>query len=36
MADEQKYPHLNDAARAVIDDSDDKRIQFIRAGTWLG
>ena len=36
MASLGEYPHLNEAARAVVDEPDDKRIQFIRAGTWLG
>jgi hypothetical protein len=31
----QEHPHLNDAARAQVNESDDKRIHFIRSGTWL-
>lgn len=32
----QPYPHLNDAARALIDASDAARIKSIQSGTWLG
>jgi hypothetical protein len=32
----EDYPHLNDAAKALVSESDDARIQAIRAGTWLG
>ena len=30
------YPHLNDAARALIDAPDAARIKSIQSGTWLG
>ncbi len=30
------YPHLNDAARALINASDAARIKSIQSGTWLG
>jgi hypothetical protein len=30
------YPHLNDAARALIDATDAVRIKSIQSGTWLG
>jgi hypothetical protein len=32
----QAYPHLNDAARALIDATDAVRIKSIQSGTWLG
>jgi hypothetical protein len=35
-SDEGKYPHLNDTARALIDQPDKVRIYAIRAGAWLG
>lgn len=31
-----EYPHLNDAARALIEQPDKVRIRTIREGTWLG
>lgn len=36
LTDESSYPHLNDAARALIGQSDKARIYAIREGTWLG
>lgn len=36
MADQKDYPHLNEAAKALINEPDELRIQAIRAGTWLG
>lgn len=36
IPDEGNYPHLNDAARGLIDQSDKARIYAIRAGAWLG
>ncbi|WP_348692714.1 TniB family NTP-binding protein [Duganella fentianensis] len=36
IPDEGNYQHLNDAARALIDQSDKARIYAIRAGAWLG
>lgn len=36
MTDPQKYPHLNVAASALLDASDEERVRAIRAGTWLG
>jgi hypothetical protein len=36
ITDESSYLHLNDAARALIDQSDKARIYAIRAGAWLG
>lgn len=36
IQDEGNYPHLNDAARGLIDQSDKARIYAIRAGAWLG
>lgn len=30
------YPHLNDAARGLINQSDKARIYAIQAGAWLG
>ncbi|NMM29229.1 MAG: AAA family ATPase [Glaciimonas sp.] len=30
------YPHLNDAARRLLDKTDDARIYAIREGSWLG
>ena len=36
MADQEDYPHLNEAARALLGASDEERIRAIRSGTWLG
>jgi hypothetical protein len=36
MPDQDVFPHLNDAARAMIHAPDEERIRSIRAGTWLG
>ena len=36
MPAEVDYSHLNETARALLDESDDARIYAIRAGTWLG
>lgn len=33
---EATYPHLNDAARAFVDQTDKARIYAIREGSWLG
>ena len=33
---DRHYPHLNDAARALVDQSDEARIYAIREGSWLG
>ena len=30
------YPHLNEAAKALVNASDAARIHSIRVGTWLG
>jgi len=30
------YPHLNDAARSLVEQSDEVRIFAIREGSWLG
>jgi hypothetical protein len=30
------YPHLNDAASALIGATDAERIKSIQSGTWLG
>jgi Bacterial TniB protein len=30
------FPHLNDAAKALVHASDAERIRAIRSGTWLG
>ena len=35
MNDSTIYSHLNDSAKALVDASDDVRIQAIRSGTWL-
>jgi hypothetical protein len=35
MTAENPYAHLNDAARALIDRTDDERIFAIREGSWL-
>ena len=36
MNAQTNYEHLNDAARALVDQSDAVRIKAIRSGTWLG
>src|ERR1039457_1970939 len=36
MSNDNAFPHLNDAARALLDRSDDERIFAIRKGSWLG
>lgn len=36
MANDNLYPHLNDAARELLNKSDAQRIAAIREGTWLG
>lgn len=36
MADQNDFSHLNEAARALLDVSDEERIRAIRSGTWLG
>jgi hypothetical protein len=36
MASAKPYPHLNDAARALLDRPDAERIEAIRTGSWLG
>ena len=35
MTDQGDFPHLNNAAKAVIHKTDKERIHFIRTGTWL-
>lgn len=35
MTAQTNYEHLNDAARALVDQSDEVRIKAIRSGTWL-
>lgn len=36
MTRKSEFPHLNDAARALLEATDVQRIKAIRAGTWLG
>src|ERR1039457_2693567 len=36
MAIDNAYPHLNDAARDLVDRSDNERIFAIREGSWMG
>lgn len=36
ITEESSYLHLNDAARALIGQSDKARIYAIREGSWLG
>lgn len=36
MSTQNPCPHLNEAASALIDRTDDERIYAIREGSWLG
>ncbi|MBI1890204.1 MAG: TniB family NTP-binding protein [Burkholderiales bacterium] len=36
MSTQKSYPHLNDAAAALVERTDEDRIYAIREGTWLG
>lgn len=36
MLTQKPYPHLSDAAAALMGRTDEKRIYTIREGTWLG
>jgi hypothetical protein len=35
MTTDNSYSHLNEQAKALINESDEARIAFIRGGTWL-
>jgi hypothetical protein len=36
MTIENRFPHLSETARALIDKTDEQRISAIREGSWLG
>jgi len=36
MSEKKGFPHLNEAALALIERTDDERIYAIREGSWLG